>query len=346
MRLKFLLASFVLALGLTACGGGGEFSIQSGDGDIVQDDGSAPVAITRDNFETVAGISISLAQADLAGTSAAGDAATGVATERRTTVSVAEAAALAVRSAIRFSVAGGSLAAVTGATLARSEACEQGGAVRISITSDDDNLLTLDPGDQLELQFDDCDQRQGEIVDGQLELTVVSLSGRLDGTGSGTLEARFTDLRFSSGADSLTANGTMHIEIAVDNGVVSASARSDDMHYRFAADGDTVVVTVREGSIRFEEDAIAGTTITITEDYVVISADFSGVLRILTESALEMASDGSILSGRLRVDGFASVLWLTFLAAGQVMLELDDDNDGLVDITRLTTLPLLPFALP
>ncbi len=344
MRLKSLLAGLLLLLGLTACGGGGEFTIQSG-GDGKPDD-QAPAAITADNMETVAGVSISLAQADLTSAGAVGDAATGAVTAPRARLSIAEAAALAIRSAIRLSTLDAGPAAVTGATLERSEDCEAAGEVRISITSDDDNLFTLDPGDRLELQFVACDQQQGEVIDGRLSLTVSSLSGRLDGTGSGTLQASFTDLRFSNGADSLTADGTMSIDIEVVDGAVSASARSDDMRYEFAADGDTVVITVREGSVRFEENALAGTTVTITEDSVVVTADVAGVLRIVTESALEMATDGSILSGRLRVDGLASVLWLTFLTAGQVMMELDDDNDGRIDITRLTTLPLLPFVLP
>ena len=234
---------------------------------------------------------------------------------------------------------------VAGVTVDRSEDCEESGEVRIAITSDDDNLLTLDPGDQLVLDFDACRQ-DAETVDGRLSLTVTQLSGRLDGVGSGTLLARFTDLSVTDGVDRLTANGTMTVTIDVVDGQVSATGHSEDMRYTLGVAGDELVITVREGSVSFTENALTGTTVTVSEDFVAITVDFDGIARIGTEIPLMVDPAHTILSGRLRVDGLDSILFLTFLAAGEVLLELDDDADGLIDITRLTTVGLLPFGLP
>ncbi|MCB1915148.1 MAG: hypothetical protein KDG52_05465 [Rhodocyclaceae bacterium] len=343
MAIRTRLAALLSGLLIAACGGGGgELSVVSGgDGGAT----TTEVTITADNMEPVAGISVSLARADLASASEAGDAVTGSVLDDGSRVSVAEAGALAIRSAIRLLSGAPAEDLVQGVTLTRSEDCNVGGEVLISIDSGDDDLLTLDPGDRVALDFADCTQ-DGETVDGKLELTVTRLSGRLDDSGSATLAATFTALRFSDGSDSLTADGSMTIEVTVSNGAVSATADSQDIEYRLAADGDVVVITVREGSVSFTENAITGTTVTVTEDYVVVSTDVRGVLRIVTETALDIGSGQQILSGRLRVNGLASVLWLTFLTAGEVLIELDDDDDGLIDVSRVTSLALLPFALP
>ena len=341
MASRITLAALMLCTAVAGCGGGGgELSVVSGG-----DEASTEVRITTDNMAPVAGISISLARADLASASEAGDAVTGTLLDGGSRLAVAEAGAMAIRRARDLLSGAAQADAVSGITLERTEDCDGGGEVRITIDSDDDSLLTLDPGDRVELTFAACDQ-DGETIDGRLELTVTRLSGRLDDSGSATLAATFTDLRFSDGVDSLTADGTMTIDIAVAGGQITATADSRDIRYRLAADDDVVVITVREGSVSFTENALTGTTVTVTEDTVVVSTDVSGVLRIVTESALEIGSGQQILSGRLRVDGLSSVLWLTFLAAGQVLLELDDDNDGLIDVSRVTELPLLPFALP
>ncbi|MCB1955381.1 MAG: hypothetical protein KDG55_06880 [Rhodocyclaceae bacterium] len=342
MRLPLL--PLVLALTLSACGGGGEVSFDSGGGSGGGDN-TSEAAITGSNMETVAGMSVSLARADLSSVSEAGDAVTGVRTQPASRLSIAQAAALAVRMFRSHARAGLPADSVAGITVDRTENCDQSGSVRISITSDDSNLLTLDPGDRLVLDFASCRQ-DDQTVDGRLSLTVLSLSGRLDDVGNGSVSARFTDLSFSDGVDRLTANGTMTIGIDVADGRVAATGNSQDMRYELGVAGDDLVITVREGSISFTENALTGTTVTLSEDFVAVSVDFDGVARIGTEIPLAVDPAHQILSGKLRVDGLDSVLFLTFLAAGEVLLELDDDDDGLIDITRLTTVGLLPFGLP
>lgn len=337
------LSALLLTCLLTACGGGGEVSFDSG-GDPGGEP-SASASITGSNMESVAGMSVSLARADLSSVSEAGDAVTGATLSHTSRLGIAQAAALAIRSFRRYASSPLPADLASGITVERSENCDRSGSVRISITSDDENLLTLDPGDRLVLDFDRCDQGE-DTVDGRLSLTVTSLSGRLDGTGNGTLSARFTDLRFSDGVDSLTANGSMTISIDVVDGRASATGSSQDMRYELGVAGDDLVITVREGSISFTENALTGTTVTVSEDFVAISTDFDGAARLITQTPLLLDPAHQILSGRLRVDGLDSVLFLTFLTAGEILLELDDNADGLIDFTRLTTVALLPFGLP
>ncbi len=336
------LLALLVIVSLSACGGGGEVSFDSGGG---SDDDSELAAITRSNMETVAGMSVSLARADLSSVAEAGDAVTGVVVTPTTRITIARATALAARMFREQAGAALPTDLVAGATIDRTEDCDTSGEVRISITSDDDNLLTLDPGDRLVLDFNACRQ-DGETVDGRLSLTVTQLSGRLDGVGSGTVQASFTGLTFTDGVDRLTANGSMTIVIAVADGQFVATGTSQNMRYTLGVAGDELIITVREGSISFTENAVTGTTVTVSEDFVAVTVDFDGIARIGTESPLLVDPAHAILSGKLRVDGLDSVLFLTFLAAGEVLLELDDDADGLIDITRLTTVGLLPFGLP
>ena len=334
----------ILVLALSACGGGGGGSDgSSSSGNAAPD--AAAAAITDSNMETVAGVTVSLASADLRTADQAGDAVTGAQLQRASTPALGSVAALAVR-ALRDVTKLAPLAdSASGATLERSEDCDVSGSFDVSLTSDDDNLLTLDPGDSLVLVFRDCDQGDGGIT-GELSLGIVDFSGDIESTGVAIFSARFTNLRISDGVDSLTANGEMLITLTVTGGVLTANVDSTSMEYTLGVDGDVFEVTVREGSVSFTENAVTGTTVTVSEDFIAIAPGFNGSATITTETSLVIDAADQILSGKLKVAGLDSALFVTFLDAGQVLLELDANDNGLIDVSVVTALADLPVGLP
>lgn len=340
--LRLLLAALSLAavLGTAGCGGSGSVSGNSGGSGQEK-----PAAIDGGNMENVAGLALSLVRADLSGASEVGDAASDPGLAQGNAIAFGEAAAFAIRNARHHLRLPAGLARAAALTVARTEDCDASGSVRISLTSADDNLLTLDRGDTLVLDFNACDQGDGR-VDGRLRLSVTELSGRLDRNGSGTLRATFSELRFSDGVDSLTVNGSMTLILTVSDGVLTATADSSGIGYEFGIGGEFVTVEVREGSVSFTENLVTGTTVTVGEDFVAVAPGFAGSAELRTVVPLIIDPAAQILTGKLRVEGLDSTLLMTFLDAGAVLLELDLDNNGLIDITRLTSVALLPFGLP
>jgi hypothetical protein len=72
-----------------------------------------------------------------------------------------------------------------------------------------------------------------------------------------------------------------------------------------------------------------------------LNATIQGLsMNLKTEALAKIVTNanGAYVSGKIKITGSGSILYLTFLGGGNVKLELDGNSDGIIDATKTTTL--------
>jgi hypothetical protein len=64
-------------------------------------------------------------------------------------------------------------------------------------------------------------------------------------------------------------------------------------------------------------------------------------LQIEAQTPIVTTSSGAYVSGKLKITGRGSVLYVTFLGSGSVRIDLDANADGTIDSSKTTTLTAL-----
>jgi len=315
-----------VTLSLTACGGGG-----GGGGDTTAAPGAAEVELTSDNMEQAGSTAVTAAEVGSVPPTDLGDLVVGA----RTGAPGPDGSAIRAVLVGRLQALGSETQAevASGITLTRSEECEFGGSVAITITDDNGSLGN---GDAVEASFSDCDTGDG-VVNGRLAVVLVSFSGDFSPSGSATADASFSDLQVADASGSVTANGNMQISLTQTASSSEAEYLASSMRYDLAGGTRSGTITVSDGEVSVVE-TLDGTTTTLGETIGATLPNFSGTLMVATLQPIVSDADGNIVSGQIHVSGSKGVLRLTFLGGGQVLLELDAEGDGSFEVTR--TLPL------
>ncbi|MCB1888190.1 MAG: hypothetical protein KDH20_11340 [Rhodocyclaceae bacterium] len=326
-------APLLLTLLLTACGGGGGGSGDGGSPSV----GTTEVSLTTDNMETAGSTSVTAADV---GTVPPADVSDFVSGARASGTGPASGAIqrllgqqlLAFASTPPEDVA-------SGITLTRTEACSQAGSVTVTI---EDNNGQIDAGDALTAGFSACDNGEG-VIDGNLALTLSSLSGDFSPSGSVSGTATFTALRVATANGSVTTTGTMGLSLTQSSTEMSADYEPDNVRYELAGPVRQGTLTVVDGVITVIETA--GTTTTALLQ--IIDADFprfAGRLVLTSTRMIVTAPDGEIQSGSIDVAGANGSVTLTFLGDDQVLLELDADDDATAEVSRTLSLSALELT--
>ena len=215
------------------------------------------------------------------------------------------------------------------------EPCAVSGSVTIS--GDIANPATLAAGDFFNIDWNNCDDGQGQVVDGLLEFSITSFEG--DATTGGSLlgiTLTLTAFQVTEGANFYSADGDVSLTLDSRTPPVSVATMSGST-FTVGSNGSTETLsnfstTVTENAGMFPSSYTTDAMGTIT------STQFDGSVTYDTPVAFESIGDAYPYAGELLVTGADNAtLRLIALDEVNVRIEADYDGDGAVDETIDTT---------
>ena len=213
--------------------------------------------------------------------------------------------------------------------------CEVDGTVSISAQLSEQD--SLQPGDFIEFSFDQCDNGDGEVVDGRVSWTIDTFSGDPD-TGLFKLGARLAFDNLVAASEGETGRVTGAIDMLMDTETYPLISASHSGERLAMSDGVHTVIF---------EDWITAVTADESSQPAAYTWDASGSVDVpehggkVTYNVLETFTgfgDAEPDAGVLYVEGQdGGNITLTVLSQGQVQLDIDYDGDGVIDDSKLVT---------
>ncbi len=225
---------------------------------------------------------------------------------------------------------------MAGAVANTSKACASGGTVATT-ENDADGSLTPTAGDSVKLIFANClTAPTAPAINGEMLTTFTKLSGT-GVTGTDTeiaFNAVSTNLSFTSATlGTVNTNGTMAI------GIVNTAA-TKNLASSFGMPSYTL--SVGANSINFSSYLNNKTVNTFTGAFIssmqgiITDSSLGGPVTLTTINPFQgvIASNANPSTGKLKLAGNNSTLFITALDSTYVNLELDNNNDGVIDVTK------------
>ena len=206
---------------------------------------------------------------------------------------------------------------------------------------------TLTAGDTIVIEFDNCDQGLGEVLNGRIEMTVVTFSGDLLVTGLYQLEmdVQLVDFRVTTATDEILQNGDS--TVTLDNTgmpIVTVGISGNSLA--------TVTSTTTQIISNFSTAQTVDTSV-VPEPYTmdtagtVDSTALGGMIDYTTPVTFQGAGDGYPFAGELLVTGAENAsIRLVALDDTNVRIDTDTDGDGIVDNSETTTWDDIATQLP
>jgi hypothetical protein len=324
-KLNQLLPALLVVATLGACGGGGGSSTPT-----PAPNPAAPLVITSANMQDVA--SNAYSSTDLLAFQQIALAA-GVVTSTNTKFSIKNFVAAQVQQILQDGFAAQNVA---GAVVTTSKACVSGGTVTTS-ENDADGSLTPTAGDSVKLFFTNCLTAPGApTINGEMLTTFTKISG--SGQPGTDVAVAFnvlsTNLSFTTPTvGSLMTNGTMSLDVLT-------SPANSKITTAFAMPSFTLSLGAK--SINFSNylnNKIVNTTtgaFTSSMQGVITDTELGGLVTLTTVSPFQgvIAANANPSTGKLKLAGSNSTLFITALDSTYVNLELDNNNDGVIDVTK------------
>lgn len=219
--------------------------------------------------------------------------------------------------------------------------CVMDGTVDISANIDDPLALSngvLKPGDTFRIEYRDCDDGTGEVLDGLIEMVV----GRpfngdiLSGAYEMTMEMTITNFQVTTATDVILTHGdtdatinTMlapYVEASVGGGSITVSTNTSSETLMAYSSAQTL------------DGRVAPAPYTMTAAGTLDSSQLGGVVEYSTPVTFAGLDTGYPTAGELFVEGLGSNARLIAQADGiSVVILVDSNNDGEVDDTIETT---------
>jgi len=196
---------------------------------------------------------------------------------------------------------------------------------------------TLTAGDVLNIDFADCDEGLGEVLNGRIEMTVVTFTGDLIlGTYLMVMDVLLIDHIVATAADTITSNGDSRVTLDTTGlPIITMSITGLSL--------TGVSVTLTETISDFSTAQTVDSS-TIPEPYTldaagtVDSSILSGFIDYDTPVVFQGAGTGYPFAGELLVTGDSgATVRLIALDDMNVRIETDTNGDGVVDATEDTT---------
>jgi hypothetical protein len=204
----------------------------------------------------------------------------------------------------------------------------------VTVSGDVASADNLSAGDTLNATFTACDDGEGFVANGTLNLRVTSVAGDVFNSDSFRVvgDTTFDDLSITAGADTGTLTGTAVLTLD-----------SLDLSHeitRIVADGLTF--TSNGEILQLNDYDITSVTLPDTNQYTLEvtgylqdSAAFAGIVRLNTLSVFSGNIGEYPSGGRLRITGAnESAVDVESLDAVQARLHIDPDGDGIADEIR------------
>jgi hypothetical protein len=326
---------------LSACGGGG-----GGGGDGA----STPAASSSSSAATVTDITASnqnqVANTGIASATAVISLAGGAAAPSSGSVStlsldaspapqgtVAEIVAARIQ---RLTVREDSAFARAALTSSSTTACAGGGnyvGTEVYTSSSTDTV-----GDTYTVVYANCVQ-SGLTLNGTLKLELKAFNADFSSLAVGVTYSSLkatsatTSMTYSGAYDFTTLLAAQSTTYGVANGTLSANFVSSGYTGTLQLSGMTSTSVVPSSGNITSNPVKLGLGATI--------AGTSIGLQIEAQTPIVTKSSGAYVSGKLKITGKGSVLYVTFLGSGSVKVDLDANADGAIDSSKTTTLTAL-----
>jgi len=336
----------LIALALTACGGGGGGGNGSSTNPTASNNESI-TAITAGNMTSVASAGANSVAMNVSIQQITTDYVIGA--EIRPDVTTAKSTSFPMLTIALLQEVSGKWrpeALATGAQFVDSWQCEVSGRMQVSGTVSNIGGENLQTGDKINMVLSDCNQG-GVILNGAVDITVVSAAGDLNLVGSSASDAlTYRDFKITTGSDAITVNGSATLDTRMTADKLIGSITADSLSYQLQRGAQTATLALAGHKISFERDEYTSvTTSTLSGTSVFNFPALRGKFSISTLNDISAYADGAITAGKVKILGDNSVLYLTYLGSSQIKVELDSNNDGLIDSTTTSTLTSLDTQL-
>ena len=219
------------------------------------------------------------------------------------------------------------------------ESCLNGGTVTINSTLADPNTLTV--GDLISAVFADCDDGEGYVISGAVDMTVSEIQGDIftDVFLLG-LDILLTNVEITEGAETITADGD--ITLTVDTlGFPVIVENIKGSNIRFAKGPD--VLTFTDFDHVFQVDiGVDPEAVLVTVGGQLDSAQLGGAIIYTTTIPIEAFGDDDPHSGEILITGAEeSTVRIVIHDSSSITLEVDTNGDGVVDTFIDTTFAAL-----
>jgi len=209
------------------------------------------------------------------------------------------------------------------------EFCAAGGTVTLSGDLADPNTLTV--GDTITAVFDNCDENEGYVVDGALELTVAAIQGDpLTNVFLITLDTVLTDLVVTDDSGAATADGDMTLTLdSLDFPVIMTALAGDEL--QLSEPGLSVTFEDYDHALTIDTGATPQAILAEVFGRLGSSA-LGGTVDYETVTPIQATGDNPPYAGEILVTGAdASRVRIVIVSEKLVRLEIDENGDGVVD---------------
>lgn len=206
----------------------------------------------------------------------------------------------------------------------------------ITVSGDLANLLTLTPGDTISIEYTQCDEGLGEVINGFVDLTVTDFAGDfLTGSFLLAMNAVLTNLQVITIDDNVTSNGDASITMDTRaNPYIEAGVSGTSM----TADANSHSETLSNySSDQTFDGSLDPAEYTLAAAGTLDSTQLSGVVEYSTGPNFTGLGTDYPHTGVLLVQGAESSASLIALDNTNVRIEIDSNGDGTVDETINTT---------
>lgn len=200
-----------------------------------------------------------------------------------------------------------------------------------TISGDLANPLTLTVGDSINIESQDCDDGQGTVVSGRIEMSVAVFSGDLTlGRYLLEMDILLIDLSVSSAAGVVTSNGDTTVSLdTTGSPLISIAVSGNSLTSIATTQGTTETLTmISFSSTQTTDTSIFPAAYTLAAAGTIDSTVLDGRISYSTPVTFQGAGFAHPFAGQLLVTGQNSAVRMTVLDESSVLIETDADGDG------------------
>jgi hypothetical protein len=226
--------------------------------------------------------------------------------------------------------------ALAALTSSSTTACAGGGsyvATEVYASSSTDTV-----GDTYTIVYTNCVQ-SSLTLNGTLKLELKAFNAGLTNI---TIGVTYSSLKAASGTTSMTYSGGYDFNVLYATNSTTFGVANGALSANFVSSGYTGTLQL-SGITSTSVIPSSGNT-TSNPVKLGLGATISGTsigLQIEAQTPIVTTSSGAYVSGKLKITGRGSVLYVTFLGSGSVKVDLDANADGTIDSSKTTTLTAL-----
>lgn len=209
------------------------------------------------------------------------------------------------------------------------QSCPNGGTV--DITASLASPLRFTVGDTIRAVFDNCDEGDGYVLNGQVDLEVIETGGDfLTEFFLLGLDVVLTDIEIIEDMETSTADGAFTLTLdALDWPTVSQTIEGAELV--FAVGGE--IITLTDFSHFLQVDgSMTPEAVIVTVEGQVYSSTFGGAVGYETPVPVQVMGDADPYTGEILITGNGgSTVRMIFNDPTSITLEVDEDGDGVID---------------